>query len=55
MVKRDDKRGFELDELGKIIFFVLLLAFLAFVIYLFISGKGSQLLDAVMNAVRKGR
>ena len=55
MIKREDKRGFEISELGKIIFFVLLLAFLAFVIYLFISGKGSQILDAIRNAIRTGR
>ena len=50
-----DKRGFELNEIGKIVLAVFLLAIMALAIYLLLSGKGSQVLDAIKNMLRFGR
>ena len=50
-----NKRGFEINELAKILLAIVLLAILTFaVIYLF-KGKGSTVLDTIKRMLRLGR
>lgn len=49
------KRSMELEEIGKIILAVCLLALLLLGIWLLIKGKGGDALTAIKNLLRRGR
>ncbi len=49
------KRGMEIEEIGKIIIALVILALLIGAVILLFSGRGSQVLDAIKNLLRFGR
>lgn len=53
--KRLNKKGMEMEEIGKILLAVVLLVLLVAGIWLLIKGKGGDALAAIRNLLRFGR